>query len=120
MSTSLQAGLTALRSEMEAVMVILADQPGLMPDLLQTLANRYRSTRAPIVVPLHKDRRGNPVVFARALFSELMAVEGDKGGRTLIARYQDQVEFVPVKDPAVLQDVDTYQDYMRTKASGPR
>jgi molybdenum cofactor cytidylyltransferase len=120
MSTSLQAGLTALQAEMEAVMVILADQPGLTPDLLQTLASRYRSTRAPIVVPLHKDRRGNPVVFARALFPELMTVEGDKGGRTLITRYQDQVEFVRVEDPAVLRDVDTYEDYTRAKAAGQR
>jgi molybdenum cofactor cytidylyltransferase len=59
-------------------------------------------------------------VFARALFPELMTVEGDKGGRTLITRYQDQVEFVRVEDPAVLRDVDTYEDYTRAKAAGQR
>ena len=120
MSTSLRAGLGALQADVEATMVILADQPNLTPELLQMLAGRYRIGRAPIVVPLYEGQRGNPVLFARTLFPELLAVEGDKGGRMLITTYRDQVDFVQVTDPAVIVDVDTRADYERAKRLGTR
>jgi molybdenum cofactor cytidylyltransferase len=51
------------------------------------------------------------VLFDRRLFAELSAVEGDQGGRTLLARYAAEVQQVEIDDPAVLLDVDTLQDY---------
>jgi molybdenum cofactor cytidylyltransferase len=111
MSTSLRAGLDALRPEVQATLVVLADQPGLTPALLRGLVDHYRATQALIVVPVHGGRRGNPVLFDRALFAELRAVEGDRGGRHVLARYQEQMARLEVDDPAVLMDVDTRQDY---------
>jgi molybdenum cofactor cytidylyltransferase len=111
MSTSLRAGIEALDTEIQAVLVVLADQPALTPSLLRTLVDRYYTTEAPIVVPFYQGQRGNPVLFDRSLFTELLAVEGDRGGRVLISRYQDQVERVDVDDSSVILDVDTRQDY---------
>ena len=111
MSASLRAGLRALRPDIGAALVVLADQPALTPDLLRLLVDRYRATGAPIVVPRYQGRRGNPVLWDRALFPDLLAVEGDRGGRDLLKRYQDLVEWVDVDDPAVLLDVDTRRDY---------
>jgi molybdenum cofactor cytidylyltransferase len=113
MSTSVQAGLHRLRQDIQAVVVILADQPALAPELIQTLVTRYQDTEALIVAPFHRGRRGNPVLFDRALFPELLAVEGDRGGRQLIVRHQEQVERVEVDDMAVVMDIDTRQDYER-------
>jgi molybdenum cofactor cytidylyltransferase len=115
MSTSVRAGLQALEPEVGAVVIVLADQPALTPGLIQVLANRYNATGAPIVVPFYQGRRGNPVLFARSLFSELLAVEGDQGGRALISRYAEQVEQVQIEDPAVILDVDTRGDYEAVK-----
>jgi molybdenum cofactor cytidylyltransferase len=114
MSTSVQAGLHRLRQDIRAVIVILADQPALTPDLIRTLATRYRDTEALIVAPYLKGQRGNPVLFDRALFPELLAVEGDRGGRQIILRHQEHVERVEVDDMAVMLDIDTHQDYERT------
>ncbi len=111
MSASLRAGLRVLRPDITAALIVLADQPALTPNLLRRLVDRYRATGAPIVVPRYRGRRGNPVLWDRALFPDLLAVEGDRGGRNLIARYQSLVEWVDVDDPAVLLDVDTRQDY---------
>lgn len=113
LSSSLRAGIGALRPEVEATLVVLADQPALTPELLNTLVDRYRATGAPIVAPVHKGKRGNPVLFDRALFPELMEVEGDRGGRMLLKRHQKELEQVETKDPAVLMDIDTWQDYER-------
>jgi molybdenum cofactor cytidylyltransferase len=93
--------------------VVLADQPALAPELIRALLDRYEATGAPIVAPFHEGQRGNPVLFDRALFPELLAVQGDRGGRRIIARYRGQVERVLVDDVAVMADIDTRQDYER-------
>jgi molybdenum cofactor cytidylyltransferase len=111
MSSSLRTGLDALRRDIQAALVVLADQPGLTPDLVRSLVVHYQTTRAPIVAPFYRGRRGNPVLFDRALFADLRGVEGDQGGRDLLIRYQDRVQRVEVDDPASLLDVDTHQDY---------
>jgi len=111
LSTSVRAGLGALRPEIQAVLMILADQPALTPDLLQALAARYQTTWAPLVVPFYRGQRGNPLLFDRTLFPELLAVKGDQGGRALIARHERELERVDVDDPAVIMDVDTRRDY---------
>jgi molybdenum cofactor cytidylyltransferase len=116
MSTSLQVGLDALQREIQAVLIVLADQPALRPNLLRALVARYSATGAPIVAPFYRGQRGNPVLFDRSLFPELLAVEGDRGGRPLITHHRERVERLEVDDPAVLIDVDTRQDYQRAKA----
>jgi molybdenum cofactor cytidylyltransferase len=115
MSTSLQAGLRALRPEITAVLVVLADQPTLSPGLLQALVERYEETGAPVVAPFYKGQRGNPVLFDRAVFPELLAVKGDQGGRSLFARYREKLERFETDDEGVLLDVDTRQDYDKVR-----
>ena len=118
MSGSMLAGLRVLRPEIQAALLVLGDQPALTTDLLQLLVNRYRATGAPIVAPFYQGQRGNPVLFDRVLFSELLAVKGDRGGRLLIARHKEQVEWVEVDDPAVIMDIDSPQDYQRILGAG--
>jgi molybdenum cofactor cytidylyltransferase len=118
MSSSVRAGLQALQPGTRAALMLLADQPGVRPDLLRALVDGYLASGAPIVVPVFCGRRGNPVLFDRSLFPELMAVEGDRGGRVVIARHESAVHCVDVDDAAVISDVDTRQDYERTRSQG--
>lgn len=108
-STSMRMGLKALGPEIGAVLFILADQPGLAPAIFERIIQRYRETLVPIVLPTFQGRRGNPVLFDRSLFDELIAIEGDQGGRKLFALYPP--EPVEVDDAAVVQDIDTVADY---------
>lgn len=111
LSSSLRAGLGAVRPGVQAAIVILADQPALTPGLLEVLVARYRATQALIVAPFYRGQRGNPVLFDRALFPELLALEGDRGGRELLTRHSERLERVLTEDPAVILDVDTPEDY---------
>jgi molybdenum cofactor cytidylyltransferase len=109
-STSLRAGLDALPPGTEAAVVALGDQPLVDPGVIRRLVSAFRATTRPIVVPVYRDGRGNPVLFAAALFGELRAVTGDQGGRGVIARDPARVAEVPVDAP-MPTDVDTPQDY---------
>jgi molybdenum cofactor cytidylyltransferase len=111
MTASLHAGLCALRPEIKAAMVVLADQPGLTVGLIRALAERYRATGALVVAPFCQGQRGRPVLFDRALFPELLAATDGKGRRDVIARHRDQMSRIEVEDPAVFRDIDTRQDY---------
>ncbi len=119
LSTSVRAGLAALRAEVQAALMVLADQPALSPDLLHRLVERYRASGAPIVAPAFGGQRGNPVLFDRRLFAELAAVEGDRGGRVLLRAHAAQVEWVTVDDKAILLDIDTPDDYQAWADQAP-
>ncbi len=60
-----------------------------------------------VVVPTIAGKRGNPVVWSRRFFPDLMAVEGDVGARHLIGRYAEAVTELPLTGTAALTDVDT-------------
>lgn len=111
LSTSVHAGLGAVLPSMRAAVMVLADQPMLTCELLETLVARYKETGALVVAPYHRGRRGNPVVFDRALFRELLETRGDEGGRAVIARHSRDIVRVDVDEPLASLDIDTPEDY---------
>jgi len=110
-STSVRAGLAALPQTIGAALFLLADQPGIGLDTLEAVVERYRATRAPVVWPEVAGRRGNPVLFSRDLFPELMRLSGDVGGRPVLEAHAAEAERVPVADRGILYDIDTPDDY---------
>ncbi len=69
-----------------------------------------------VVVPTIEGKRGNPVLWSRRFFPDLMAIEGDVGARHLIGRYPEAVVEVPVDGKAALVDVDTPEALIGVKA----
>lgn len=117
MATSVQIGLAGVPPDAGAALFIQCDQPLITPSLLRAIVARFERSGGSIVHPTHAGRRGTPVLFGRRFFSELSAVTGDEGGRSLIDRYPDQVETVEVQSPETLVDVDTPKTYARLKAA---
>jgi molybdenum cofactor cytidylyltransferase len=110
MSTSLIAGVGALGPDAQAVLIALGDQPLPSPAIVDRLLETYHATGAPIVTPVYRDGRGNPVLFAASVFPEILAVRGDEGARAVIAR--DPSRLASVHFPfAAPPDVDTPEDY---------
>jgi molybdenum cofactor cytidylyltransferase len=108
LSTSLRAGIAALPPESDAVIVCLADMPRVSSGLIDRLIDAYEPERgALIVVPTFQGKRGNPVLWPRRLFAELMAVEGDVGAKHLIGQHGEGVTEVAVDDAAIFFDIDT-------------
>lgn len=120
MSTSLRAGLGALKSDAEAAIVLLADQPLIDRTVLDGLIGLYVSTGAPIVRPSYAGTPGNPVLWDRALFGALMLQEGDKGGRDLLGARRGEVAYLSVADSSMMLDVDTPEAYEAVRGSVER
>lgn len=99
-----------------AVIFILADQPQVTAHVLTALKARHAEGLFPIVAPLIADRRGNPVLFDRTTFPDLLKLSGDVGGRALFREYA--VEYIPWHDESLLFDVDDEDDYRKLLAWG--
>jgi molybdenum cofactor cytidylyltransferase len=110
-STSLRAGMTVVSANADGVIFLLADQPEVGQDVIDCLINAFERSSAPIVQPVYGTTPGNPVLFGRVLFPELLCVSGDQGARALIKERLRQVERVVVGGGPPPGDIDTDEDY---------
>jgi molybdenum cofactor cytidylyltransferase len=110
MATSLGRGVREL-STADAIIVTLGDVPGVRPETYRLIAARWRATGAAIVVPRYANATAPapPTLFGSALFDELLALRGDVGARSVIARHASVVVEEPIAWPAP-RDVDTLDD----------
>ncbi|MCY4025186.1 MAG: NTP transferase domain-containing protein, partial [Acidobacteria bacterium] len=83
--------------------------------IVADLVTRYRASTAPLVISAHGEVNAPPMLYDRALFSELQQMKGEGCGRQVVRRHRD--EAVAVSWPeAALQDIDVPEDYERIKA----
>jgi molybdenum cofactor cytidylyltransferase len=120
MASSLKAGVEALPASVEALLVCLGDMPRVTAHQMQTIARAYDPAKGhTICVPVFQDQRGNPVLFGRQHFVEMQSLEGDRGGRSLLAKHADRVREVEMTDDAILTDVDTPESFARVAGESP-
>ncbi len=121
LSTSVKAGLAALPPESEAAIVCLGDMPQVTSALIDRLIAAFDPERnALVVLPTFSGKRGNPVLWSRRFFPELIALEGDVGARHLIGAYPEVVTEVPVENAAAMVDIDTPDALRAAKAEMER
>jgi molybdenum cofactor cytidylyltransferase len=75
----LRSGLDTMSRflEIEAAIIIDADRPGLVPEVLVAVAAGPRSSPAPVTVPKYRYALGGPIGVDRSLWPRLMGLEGD-------------------------------------------
>ena len=100
---SLRAGLAAAPKSWDAVLICLGDMPRIDAALLRALA----AAPGDVVVPVWAGKRGNPVRWDRRHFAALIALEGDIGGKALLATLPSPPTEVSATSDATLDDIDT-------------
>jgi len=108
LSASLKRGLSALPEDIDGAAVVLGDMPGVTGALIDRLIAAFDpSEERAICVAARGGRRGNPVLWARRFFPDMLAIEGDVGARHLMGQYGEMVCEVEASDDAPLTDIDT-------------
>ena len=111
-STSLKCSIKNVPDNSDGALVMLGDMPLVGSGLIARLIASFDPAdgRA-ICVATHKGKRGNPVLWARRFFPEILALEGDVGAKHIIAANDELVCEVEAPDDAPLLDIDTPEDH---------
>lgn len=110
LSASLKAGIAAVPPDATGALVCLGDMPlvtGRMFDRL--IAGFDPDEGRAIVAPVHQGKIGNPILWGRQFFPDIVALSGDSGARKLLDTYAEAVAEVDLADDAILRDFDTME-----------
>jgi molybdenum cofactor cytidylyltransferase len=89
--------------------IALADMPVIRPATIQAVAEAI-AAGAELAAPVFHRERGHPIGFARRFRAALTALDGDRGGRDILAQYSKELRLIEVEDPGVLVDIDREDD----------
>lgn len=109
MSSSIRAGIRALARHVEAAIIMLADQPRIDTGIVRRLTDAYAHSGKRIVACRYGPVLGAPTLFDRALFVELLLLEGDQGARQVMDTHPGEVGVVEIPPRAAL-DIDLPED----------
>ncbi len=117
MSSSIRAGLSSLDAATDGAFIVLADMPRITTALIEELRAAFLSANGKSIVfpQTLAGRQGNPVLWPRTLFAELLKLEGDVGAKSLLSRHTDRHCPVFVHGDAALFDIDTAADLAAAK-----
>ncbi|ARU61570.1 hypothetical protein CBW65_11525 [Tumebacillus avium] len=124
-AASLQCGVrAALEAGASGVMVLLADQPFVPVELINSLHSSFlqdwpeAAAKAKIAAASFQGAVRPPVLFAAAVFPELLRLQGDVGARELLRNRPPHVAMrtVEAADAACFFDVDTPEDVRKAEA----
>lgn len=108
LSSSLKAGIRSVPEASAGAIICLGDMPKVSSALIDQLISGFAPEHgAMIVAPAKDGQRGNPVLWARRFFPELLQLEGDMGARKLANFYDEGLREIEVGDDSAFADIDT-------------
>ena len=114
MARSFVCGIQASRNA-QGWVIALGDMPFVQPRTIRAVAARVAETGV-IVVPAYWGTRGHPVGFGNRYLSELLALQGDEGARSVIANHPLEIDLLDCDDRGILRDIDSPADIEQSPA----
>lgn len=117
LSASLRTGLNALPRDCDGALILLGDMPEIEESVVKTLISTFRRKgRRAVCVPVRHGRRGNPVLWGAAYFTDMTRISGDIGAKQLLAEHEEAITEVIVGSDGIFIDVDIPSDLARLRA----
>jgi len=123
MASSLRQGLLAMDPKNEAFLVLLADQPGIGPEIINRVIRGFQQAdpKRGIGLPVYRGLPGHPVLISVQYLQEALQLQGDVGARQILMNHPTDILEIEVDQDVVLMDMDTpeeYRKYMRLAGLG--
>jgi len=108
LSASLKSGIAAVPEECAAAIVCLGDMPLVTGRMIDRVLAAYDAEEGRLIVqPTYRGKQGNPMLWDKRYFPEILNISGDSGARFLAGQHAESVTEVEMGDDAVLRDFDT-------------
>ena len=112
-SSSLKIGLNA-SLDADAVLFTVSDQPWLTSETICELIHVFLNTSKGIACVSYQGKMGNPCIFGRKYYNELLSLEGDKGGKKVIMKHLDDTQIYEIEEGRELEDIDYCESIQST------
>jgi len=113
MLSSVQVGLG--KASGTSALIVLGDQPQIRKESLERVLEEFAHGEASIIVPSYKMRRGHPWLVPKKFWAEILEMGPGESLRDFLNRHGDEIRYVNVTDPGILQDLDTPEDYLKSR-----
>jgi molybdenum cofactor cytidylyltransferase len=111
MFSSIQCGLRQLPSDTSAIVLMLGDQPGIPATVINAIIAAWKESGMKIILPLYESRKGHPILIDMSFRDELLSSGLKEGMRSFMKQNEMNILELPVSSSAILDDIDTPQDY---------
>ena len=115
MLLSLQRGIEAQSRQTQAALIGLGDQPQVQKGTVRLICERFKKSRSKLIVPSFEMRRGHPWLVERSMWSELLEMSPQRSPRDFLNQHAKEIEYVQVETPSILADLDTMDDYRKSR-----
>lgn len=113
MLTSLQWGLRHMPTSVDSAMVFLGDQPQVKLEVVKAMCQCSAESFSPLIMPSFQNRRGHPWIVRRSMWPQILTLHYPETMRSFFKMYESEIEYLDVDTDSILQDLDTYEDYLR-------
>lgn len=104
-TASLKLGTEVSRKDTDAFLYFVADQPCMRGETIAEFVRGFLKSGKGIGCVCAKGHRGSPNLFSRKYKKELLALEGDQGGRQIMQKHPEDIWMMEV-DERELRDID--------------
>ena len=96
--------------EADAYMFMVCDQPFILLESMEKLIDRFMKSNKGMACVQYEGKLGNPTIFSRKYTKELLSLNGDVGGKSIIKKHLDDLEKVEISHKVELMDIDTREE----------
>jgi molybdenum cofactor cytidylyltransferase len=115
MLSSIQCALRVMPQRAQAALIGLGDQPQVHEESVRLIYKEFQVSQSRLIVPSFQMRRGHPWLIARSLWSEILDLKQPESPRDFLTRHADEIHYINVDTPSVLADLDTPEDYEKSR-----
>jgi molybdenum cofactor cytidylyltransferase len=113
MLTSLQVGLSRIGSSVEAILLVLGDQPQIQVETVTAIVQAFKQKKEKLIIPSYQMRRGHPWLIERDMWSQIIRMKAPDTLRDFLGRNEKDISYIQIDSPSILKDLDTPEDYIR-------
>lgn len=113
MLSSIQCGIQSIPKNAQAVLVMLGDQPSISSDIINKIIDSFKSRKKGIILPIHNNKRGHPVLIDIKYRDKVERLNLDIGLRELIHNHPEDIMEVELKTSNINQNINDVDDYKR-------
>ena len=106
-ASSMKLGLAEF-SDTDACLFSVADQPWLKAETVIKLVKLFLDSGKGIACLSENGVPGNPCIFSRKYYPELMELTGDRGGKRVLNKHLEDTAFLEAENSRELRDLDCF------------